>query len=623
MLDIVRNLVSSLFGKILLGLMILSFALWGMGDILSSGNSRLAAKIGSQKITLEEFYNKFQKSINEINQSTGKQISLEQARKEKIDMLVINELVYEKMVLDFSENSNIFLNDNVLKNIIQDLPQFKNNNDKFSETIYNNSILSNFSSEKEFLDELSFVFLNGLLYENFKSTHFINDKIINLLYEYEGETRDAEYFLLEDENINIDFSDEEISIFFADNINNYIIPENREVDYISINLDDYKQLVSISNKILTDYYNDNIDLFITNEKRTIDLVRFYNFNDALKFKQVWITDDEVKINDYKNIHSIKINRIDEITRENFDEHISGKIYKLKNKEISNPIEISDAGYYLVKVIETFPKKQETFESVKNTISEQITTVDAYDQFDEALNFADELLLNDYTLEDISHELGLETFRGLNQVIFKNVPVQEFALKLKKINLNESFYDKRIGYTSDLLLDDKSAFIYRISKINDAYTPELHQIRNSVIADFKTYKINKIAEDKASQFLINYQFKGYEEFKKYADKDSLDLIILNDIDRKFNENNFEIITINQLFKLKKDNLLKFKNRKNQHGIMYIKDIKSPKSRISENFYNDLSNNVEANFNSSIENTLGDKIIEETKYEIFLQNINNIF
>ena len=71
------------------------------------------------------------------------------------------------------------------------------------------------------------------------------------------------------------------------------------------------------------------------------------------------------------------------------------------------------------------------------------------------------------------------------------------------------------------------------------------------------------------------------------------------------------------------LLQLKNRKNQHGIMYIKDIKSPKNRISENFYNDLSNNVEANFNSSIEKILGDKIIEETKYEIFLQNINNIF
>ena len=45
MLDIVRNLVSSIFGKILLGLMVLSFALWGVGDILSSGNSKLAAKV--------------------------------------------------------------------------------------------------------------------------------------------------------------------------------------------------------------------------------------------------------------------------------------------------------------------------------------------------------------------------------------------------------------------------------------------------------------------------------------------------------------------------------------------------------------------------------------------------
>ena len=54
MLDIVRNLVSSIFGKILLGLMVLSFALWGVGDILTSGNSKLAAKVGSQKVTLEE-----------------------------------------------------------------------------------------------------------------------------------------------------------------------------------------------------------------------------------------------------------------------------------------------------------------------------------------------------------------------------------------------------------------------------------------------------------------------------------------------------------------------------------------------------------------------------------------
>ena len=37
--------------------MVLSFALWGVGDILTSGNSQLAAKVGNEKITLDEFYN--------------------------------------------------------------------------------------------------------------------------------------------------------------------------------------------------------------------------------------------------------------------------------------------------------------------------------------------------------------------------------------------------------------------------------------------------------------------------------------------------------------------------------------------------------------------------------------
>ena len=66
MLDIIRNLVASIFGKILLGIMVLSFALWGVGDILNSGNAQLAAKVGSQKITLDEFYFEFQRSIDEF-----------------------------------------------------------------------------------------------------------------------------------------------------------------------------------------------------------------------------------------------------------------------------------------------------------------------------------------------------------------------------------------------------------------------------------------------------------------------------------------------------------------------------------------------------------------------------
>ena len=84
MLDIIRNLVASIFGKILLGIMVLSFALWGVGDLLNSGNSQLAAKVSKQKITLDDFYYEFQRSIDDFNNSLERRITLAEAYEEKI-----------------------------------------------------------------------------------------------------------------------------------------------------------------------------------------------------------------------------------------------------------------------------------------------------------------------------------------------------------------------------------------------------------------------------------------------------------------------------------------------------------------------------------------------------------
>ena len=109
MLDIIRNLVSSIFGKILLAIMIMSFALWGVGDILSSGNSQLAAKVGNEKITLDEFYNEFQDTVRNYNQNTGSNLSLKDAYEIQLHNLLLQELIYSKMINDYAKNKNLYL----------------------------------------------------------------------------------------------------------------------------------------------------------------------------------------------------------------------------------------------------------------------------------------------------------------------------------------------------------------------------------------------------------------------------------------------------------------------------------------------------------------------------------
>ena len=196
MLDIIRNLVSSIFGKILLAIMVLSFALWGVGDILSSGNSQLAAKVGNEKITLDEFYREFQDVVKNYNQNTGSNLSIKEAYDIKLHNILLQDLVYSKMINDYSNKKQIYLSDDSLKLIITELPEFQNNNKSFSSIKYKTFIFNNFVNEEVFLNEIENNIFQGLIFENFNVSNFMNDTIIDTLYNYEGEKRSIAYFLL-------------------------------------------------------------------------------------------------------------------------------------------------------------------------------------------------------------------------------------------------------------------------------------------------------------------------------------------------------------------------------------------------------------------------------------------
>ena len=623
MLNIVRNLVSSIFGKILLGLMVLSFALWGVGDILSSGNSKLAAKVGNQKISLEEFYNKLGKEVQELNIRTGGQITIQEAYEQNIDKLIINDLVYEKMVLEFADKNKIYLSDNILKDAIKNLPQFIGSDGQFSEQLYRSSIRRNFSSEEEFLNELTFVYVNSLLFENFKSGNTINSKIIDLLYEYEGEERNIDYFIFNKNNIGVDISDNELIEFYDLNKSKYFTEEVRTIEYIEFNLEDFKKLSSANNEDAFLYYNENKDLFFEEEKRSIKLARFESQEDAKNFFQIWSNNDSEKTKKYNENNDITLNTIEDLTKDSFEENVIKEIFNLEKNSISNPIKIADAGFYVVKVIEILPETQKTYEEVKQNILDELSYNEAYNLYDQALNFADELLLTGYDLKDIALEMDLETVQDRAGEVIKKSELNEFLDNQKNKDLFSGAYTNITNYISDIIIDNETAFIFKVVDINEPHIQKLDEIKDQVRIDLKDYKKQKILDEKANQFLIENQFKSYDQFKNYIDSNKLELLYLKNIKRSLTNSNFENSTIEEIFTSNKGNVIKFKDLNDNIGIIYLKEIISPKDKISNEYYNQVLNNIKLNYDLSIESIFGDRIIEDSNYEIYIQNINNLF
>ena len=71
--------------------------------------------------------------------------------------------------------------------MISNLDEFKDSNEIFSSIKYKNFILNNFQSEEAFLSEIENSIFQGIIFESFNADNYINDAIINKLYDYEGE----------------------------------------------------------------------------------------------------------------------------------------------------------------------------------------------------------------------------------------------------------------------------------------------------------------------------------------------------------------------------------------------------------------------------------------------------
>ncbi|MEO1505295.1 MAG: SurA N-terminal domain-containing protein, partial [Pseudomonadota bacterium] len=66
MLELLRSAVKSWVAKLLLGLLVLSFAAWGVGDMFSGRVSSVAATVDGEDITTVEFRREFDETLRQL-----------------------------------------------------------------------------------------------------------------------------------------------------------------------------------------------------------------------------------------------------------------------------------------------------------------------------------------------------------------------------------------------------------------------------------------------------------------------------------------------------------------------------------------------------------------------------
>ena len=119
MLTAIRNNASSLVTKILLFLLVGSFALWGIGDIIRGFDDiPPVAEVGDNEITATEFDQKIRRLMEDYRQQTGDNLTYQNIRSERFDERLLNTLIEESLINSFASDMKVSTPDTLVSQII-------------------------------------------------------------------------------------------------------------------------------------------------------------------------------------------------------------------------------------------------------------------------------------------------------------------------------------------------------------------------------------------------------------------------------------------------------------------------------------------------------------------------
>jgi peptidyl-prolyl cis-trans isomerase D len=403
----IGKLSKSFFVKLLVGIIVLPFVFWGMGDVFRGGNQNVIATIDSKKVSAQEF-------VNYLNRLNLNEEQIKNLTKTNLIEKILSEYIGKKVMSLEIEKSGITVNDNSLRNIIKNDQLFFKDN-KFSRTEYEKFLLKSGITapafEKNIVEQESkrqfLSFLAGGI--------TIPDMLVENAFKKENQTKTIKYIDLEKYHSSKKPSQTKIKELYNKN-KDLFIKEFKSIQYAEIT----PQIISGNTEYDKAFFKQ-LDIL---ENKILDGESFEESSKENNLKTITI----------KSIDESKKNKNDK-TIKNLSDNLFKKIYAIKNEKSPEVLKV-DNKYFLAEI-----------KSIERN-NRPIDDPDVLKMINAQLNFQNKIKNNTSIVKDMTmggfDKVKMEKFASDNSLELKEY-------KISNLKQNEIFTEgiiKRIFLTKD-------------------------------------------------------------------------------------------------------------------------------------------------------------------------------
>lgn len=269
MLEIIRERAQGVIVKIILGLITIPFALWGVDSYIRGGDKAdIVAQVDGQNITRQEFGRTLKEQQERMRGAMGERFDPALLDRPEVRQSVLDGLVQQHLLVMEANRVGINLPDMLLASIIAEIPEFQQDG-KFSRARYESVIRTQDMTPAVFENRMRQNLVIQQLFEGLSHGVAVPRASEEMFARLAEQQREISQAMLTPEQymIQLKVDPAEVKAYYDKHREEFLVPEQARLDYVVLSADELQQQMVVSDEEVKKYYDEHSSQYNEPEQR--------------------------------------------------------------------------------------------------------------------------------------------------------------------------------------------------------------------------------------------------------------------------------------------------------------------------------------------------------------------
>lgn len=513
MLQTMRNNAQGMIAKVIVGFIIVVFALWGVESIVNlGGGEKPVTTVGDYEIFKSDVQSKVAEQKAQLRQQFGEQYDENLFNEKMLEQSALEQLINEKVAQTQADEMGLYASKAVIDQMIMNTPSFQSNG-KFDPEQFKLILRMNNFSVMQYRSMLADSIKQNQMRSAFMLSTIETPFSVKQKQALDNEQREYSYvtFTSEAFKSSVELTDEEIENAYQTNIDRYQNPEKVKIKYVLLSNDAIESEQEVTDEDLEIAYADYVQAQQDKEQRDSSHILFEVGDSRSEDEAIALANEAIaRINGGESFADVAKAMSDDTgsaemggslgvnARGAFDPAFDDALFALEKGEVSQPV-VTEFGVHVIKADNIVAVDVPGLDAVRDELVASIQSEKAGFLLAERNQELANTAFSAESIDEVANASGLT----VNETDFFSVTAGQGIAsndRLRRAAFEDNMkFDHEV---SDLIETDNGSVVFAVSDYVESKPKPLAEVRAQIVARLTNEKALEMAKAKAEALVAD-------------------------------------------------------------------------------------------------------------------------